>query len=322
MMKRKIHHTRLYSENKKRRTREMSYLNISKGDATEQFVAEIMRNFKNIEDVQVIGNTGNMFDIIYKYEHDEYRAIQVKTLSKDLNSEDTWRVKIDQKYLQDTLIVLVNEDRTRFGLIVYDKITTPSISLGFKKINKGKYRYCKYNDKTKFCMSLNRRSKLSSIYNVNQSFSESIKKEYNSLLRLEQQCEQHNIEFNRNTTNGTSIDCYLDKYTTQCKYSSLLEGKTCRFNLYKSNGSIDGIHQNRSYSDSDSIDYFIFEVGGTKTKHDKYQGSFCIIPKQILIDKGYLSTKENKGKKSISLCPPDYEGDHWCLEYWNNYYLH
>lgn len=321
MSKRKIYNTRLYNENKKKRTRDNGYMSISKGDETEQFVAEIMRGFKNVEDIKVIGNTGNMFDIIYKYPNDEYRAIQVKTLSKDNYSQDTWRVKIDQKYLQDTLIVLVNQERTRFGLIVFGNVTTTTISLGYKKLNKGKYRYCKYNDLVKFSVSLNRRSKYSSIYNVENSFSSSIKKEYDSLQRLQEQCKNNNLNFNRNTTNGNSIDCYINNYTAQCKYTSLMSGKYCRFNLYKSNGSINGIHQNRCYNEYDILDYFIFEIGGTESVPELYKGKFCIIPKDILIDRGYISNGDKIGKKSISLCPPDYDNKHWCLEYWDNYRL-
>jgi hypothetical protein len=324
-MKRKIYSTRLYVGNKKKRIKEMAYLSISKGDETEKFVSEIIKSFGNIEDVKIIGNTGSMYDIIYKYKDDNYRAIQVKTLIKDNYSDDTWRVKINQTYLHDTLIVLVNENRTRFGLISYCNVNTTTLSLGFKKLNKGKYRHCKYNDLTKFSTSLNRRSKQSSIYNVEDSFSDSIKKEYNSLLRLEEKCGENNIEFVRNNTNSTSIDCYINKFSAQCKYSSLLEGKKklySKFNLHRSNGSINGIHQTKPYSEYDLIDYFIFEIGGPKTDCNKYNGYFCIIPIKILIERGYISNRENNnGKKSISLCPPDYTEQHWCLQYWNNYNL-
>lgn len=322
-MKRKIYHTRLYTENRYKRIREVSYLSITKGDKTEQFVADIMKKFTSIEDVQVIGNTGNIFDIIYRHKNDVYRALQVKTLTKDLVNVDTWKAKfsIDQ-YPLDTLIVLVNEARDRFGLISYSKIKVKTLSFCFRKMNTGKYRHNKYNNISTFSNSLNIRSKNSSLYDVNYSFSESIKKEYDSLYRLGEKCKSYNIPFSRNSTNSSVIDCFINNKAVQCKYSSLSTGKYnqyCRFSLYKSNGRENGKQRIKSYNESDPLDYFIFEVGGTLHNPEKYKGYFCIIPKQILIQKGYISSGDNKGKKSISLCTPDFKCNHWCLDYWNTF---
>ena len=305
-MKRRIYQTRLYLENRRKRAK----YTLIKGDETEQFVADIMRKFKDIEDVQVIGNTGSIFDIVYKYVNDDYRALQVKTLSYDHYGNDMWKTTFNpEQYPPDTLIVLVNEERTRFGLISYGKINVKTLSLGFKNMNRGKYRRNKYTDIVKFSDSFNRRSKCSTLFDVDKSFSELIKKEYDSIQRLNDKCNEHKISFNRNSTNGNVIDCFINNKTAQCKYSS-----SVKFNLYKSNGSIDGVHQIQSYNESDPLDYFIFEING-------YHGQFCIVPKKIMVERGYLSTKKINGKKSISLCTPDYIGEHWCVKYWNNFNL-
>jgi len=50
-----------------------------------------------------------------------------------------------------------------------------------------------------------------------------------------------------------------------------------------------------------------------------YLDNFCIIPSSVLINKGILKTSEQKGKLGLSICPPDYEKDHWSKEYWNNF---
>lgn len=307
IMKRKVYQTRLYNENKRKRQRELGYLSISKGDETEKFVAEVMKKFKYMEDVQVIGNTGSFFDILYKYENDEYRCLQVKTLVKDLSNNDTWRVTFDSNYMNDTLIVLVNEDRDRFGLISFGSVTTKSLSLGFRRMKKGKYRYNKYNNIISFSESLYRRSKISSIFDIEKSFSSSIRKEFDSLQRLSEKCREYGFSFSKSESNGSVVDCVINNKNIQCKYSSLIKGNYCRFNLCKSNGRFD----TQPYDENDLIDYFIFEVG-------EYKGSFYIIPKNVLIEKGYLRSEKNKGIKSISLCLPDAKY-HWTKKFWNKF---
>jgi hypothetical protein len=100
---------------------------------------------------------------------------------------------------------------------------------------------------------------------------------------------------------------------------SCINGKTlCRFNLYKSNGKVNGIHLTQPYNSIDT-DYFIFEIGGTLQETNKYQNNFCIIPSDILTKKGYLTNDNKLGKKSISICLPDCKTNHWSLQYWNNF---
>jgi len=163
MPKRKTYHTRLYDRNCKSRQRLLGHSSGIKGTATENYIYSIMKDFKDIEDLQVIGSVGGMFDIIYRYPNDNIRAIQVKTLVQNHHSNDTWSVSFEQDYPRDTLIVLVNEERTRFGLISYGAIKVKTLSLGFTRMNKGKYRYNKYNNLEQFKGSLYRRSKSSTI---------------------------------------------------------------------------------------------------------------------------------------------------------------
>lgn len=321
--KRKTYNTRLHDENIKKRNRLLGYSSILKGDATEQYVESIMKDFKGISELEVIGNIGGMFDITYRYPNDNIRAIQVKTLVQNKNIKDTWSVSFEQEYPQDTLIVLVNSDRTRFGLIPYSAIHVKTLSLGFTHMNKGKYRHNKYNNLEDFKNSLYRRSKLSTVYDLTTSVSKSILKEYNSLQRLSSVCTKLSIPFKRNTTNSTVVDCFINNQTVQCKYSSLIDNSNrgCRFSLHKSNGSVNGIHRVQPYSADDPLEYFIFEIGGTYDDPEKYHGYFCIVPKQALVDMEYLSTKEKIGRTQITIAPPDYSGEksHWCLKYWNNF---
>lgn len=274
MPKRKTYHTRLYDREYKTRQRLLGYSSGIKGTATEQYVASVMKDFTGINGLHVIGSIGGMFDIIYQYPNDDIRAIQVKTLVQNHRVRDTWSVTFEQEYPQDTLIVLINSERTRFGLIPYSAIKVKTLSLGFTRMNKGKYRHNKYNSLEDFSQSLYRRSKLSTVYDMTKSVSKSILKEYNSLQRLASKCEKFNLSFNRNSINCNVVDCYINNQTIQCKYSSLLEGSSCRFNLHKSNGTLNGVHQIQPYSSDDPLKYFIFEVGGTDDDPEKYHGYF------------------------------------------------
>lgn len=306
MVKRKLYHTRLYEENSRKKARFLGYSSITKGDETENFICEIMSKFKDIEDLQVIGSIGGMFDIIYKYPNECIRAIQVKTLVKNHNTKDTWSVTFDREYPSGTLIVLVNSERNRFGLITSDNINVTTLSLGFSKLNKGKYRHNKYIDLEIFSQSLYRRSKYSIEYNIENSISESILKEYYSLQRLSFFCDNNKLEYKRNNTNCNTVDCFINNQPIQCKYSSIIQGNKCRFNLCKSNG----VGKKQPYNINDPIKYFIFEIG------EKYHGYFCIIPKKVLITQGYISDMNNEGKTSINICTPDII-NHWSSEYWN-----
>jgi hypothetical protein len=313
---RKAYHTRLYDREFKTRQRLSGYSSVMKGTATERYVERIMRDFRGIDNLEVIGAIGGMFDIIYRYpdDYNDYkRALQVKTLVKNHHANDTWSVTFEAEYPPDTLIVLVNEERTRFGLISYGAIRVKTLSLGFSKMNRGKYRHNKYKNLEDFSRSLFRRSKISTRYIFEKSLSGSILKEYNSLERLEEKCNELNLIFNRNSINCNVVDCYINNQTVQCKYGSYSGGSSHRFNLRKSNGKVDGVHRVRPYSSNDPLKYFIFEIGG------KYKGQFCIIPKKVLDDYGYLSSDVQKGKTFINISVPDSDRDHWCLEYWNNF---
>lgn len=319
MPKRKTYHTRLHDRESKSRQRLLGYSSGIKGTLNEQYVASLMKNFRGITDIEVIGSIGGMFDIIYRYPDDNIRAIQVKTLVKNHHVKDTWSVSFDKDYPQDTLIVLVNSEHTRFGLISYGAIKVKTLSLGFNKMNKGIYRHNKYNTLESFKESLYRRSKYSTVYDVINSVSKSIMKEYNSLQRLSKICKGLDLSFSRNSINCNVVDCYINNQTIQCKYTSFVYGYSCRFNIHKSNGTIDGVRKIQPYNSDDPIQFFIFEIGGTHDDPEKYHGYFCIIPKHIMIEMGYLSTEQNIGKTYINISVPDSSKYHWSLKYWNNF---
>ncbi len=309
------YNTRLYCSNKKKKSIEGGRNAILIGESTEKYIADIISSFKDIKNVEVIGNIGGMFDITYQCKNEDItRAIQVKTLTNTGN--DSWSVSIPRQYFPDTLMVFINIERDRFGLIYYRDINVKYLTLSFKSIKKGKYRFNKFNTLDVFKNALHRRLFSSSMFNIESSTSDTILKEYYSLKRLEDKCINNKLTYFRNISNGTVIDCYIDNLAVQCKYSSLSSSNSsCRFSIIKSNGS----NKMQPYHYNDPINYFIFEIGGIEGVEDKYKGYFCIIPKDVLNDLGYLQNDVSAGKTSISLCLPDNNNDHWSKSYWNNF---
>lgn len=307
--------TRLYFSNQKQKRQEQGHKSIEIGDQTEKYVANLMSDFKDIKDVEIVGNLGGMFDITYKCrDEDITRAVQVKTLSP--KKGDSWSVSIPTNYFPDTLMIFVNVERTRFGLIFYKDIDVKFLTFGFKNKNTGKYRRNKFNNEEVFKNALHRRLHLSSHFDIATSTSENVLKEFYSLQRLENKCKENEIQFARNITNGNTIDCFLNTIGVQCKFRSTSTSSiSCTFNISKSKG----LGNSQPYHINDPIDYFVFEIGGTPTDREKYHGYFCIIPKNVLNEEGYLENEFEDGKKSITLCFPE-DKNHWTSPYWNNYH--
>jgi hypothetical protein len=64
------------------------------------------------------------------------------------------------------------------------------------------------------------------------------------------------------------------------------------------------------YDEKDNIDFFIFNI--TTSGHEN---SFYVIPKFVMLDRGYLTSSDYEGKKTIYIAPPDYKDSHWTLEF-------
>ena len=88
------------------------------GEATEDWVYNIMVDFNTINSVNKIGYNGHKLDIIYKTNNEEeYRGVQIKTLQVNNKSKDSFNLEFKkEKYSEDTLIVGTNVKRDRFVL--------------------------------------------------------------------------------------------------------------------------------------------------------------------------------------------------------------
>lgn len=267
------------------------------GDETEIYIENLLRQ-KGIDQVKRIGYTGNKYDIIYRFYGDMYRCLQVKTLICKSHENDTWVVNFGtQTYEDDTLIVLVNEHKTRFCLMFFEELSSSSLYLSFKK----NYKYNLYTDEQTFISELFNKSRKSTLYYENIGYSPNISSEMISIGNLEKICNEKGLSFRRNDKNYDVIDCFINSYSIQCKFSSYIQHSSYMFNLRKN------LHKSRCipYDVSDNIDYFIFDLSNTM---------FLIIPKKILFLRGYLSGKKKNGRTSIFLSSRQ---DKWFSRYIN-----
>lgn len=284
--------------------------NILKGDKIENWLCEIIKIFSNIETVERIGFTGNKFDIKYKFRNEnKERGLQVKTLSKGY-TEDAWFFSTNKsKYDDDNLIVGINEYLNRFVLAFPNEILKGKTIFSFMS-GGSIYNKNMFTNITSFLNKLKILMEKSTIYNIQTALTEAQKKEFYSMERLENKCNELKYSFKRNDTIN-SIDCFINIYNIQCKFSSVIKFNKCYISLSKCDGTYNKKHKRRPYDIKDNIDFFIFEILNK-------ENNFYIIPIKIMIQKGFISTKDQIGKMKISI---DLYNRDWISTYLNGFDL-
>jgi hypothetical protein len=290
------------------------------GDATENFILKLLLNCRRFKKVVKIGNVAGNADICITNFDNSVNYIQVKTLTRNNAhpvSKDLYYLTYETKYPDDMLIVMVNQQRTRFALEFAKNIKVKRLSLTYDTI-RTKYADIMFTDVEEFREKLIELIPLSTTENT---IGKSILKEIEMLQRFENFCNNHNITYMRNETNGNTIDGYINGYSFQAKFRNKRKKKvtqeTYSIDSCKSAGLLNGKHIKKNY-ESGEFDFFIVELGGSEKDPDKYKGNFCIIPAKILIEQEIFKTSECKGKKAFYICPPDYDKPHWSKDLWNN----
>jgi hypothetical protein len=142
--------------------------------------------------------------------------------------------------------------------------------------------------------------------------------------RLEVRCGRVGITCRRNPNPNSSIDGWIGTYAVQLKFRSFPvdKGTTFKVPLRQYAGVIRGTEVKKPYAATDPFDFIIAEFGGTKAEPTKYQGQFCVLPKQVLVDRGVFSSATQPGQTSVGVAPPDYPRKHWTLEHWKTFDQH
>ncbi len=283
------------------------------GDKVENFIFELLKDNKDIEYVERIGQTFDRSDIKYKLNYqEEWRCLQVKMFSKCEKFEDKWTSSVQRKYDKNMLMVFSNQENNRFALLFFKDCPETNLTVTFPIPGKNKDNT--FIDLNSFTTKLFSMIPESTLYQ--QTLSKNHTTEYHHFLRLKNQCKNHNITFELNDTSGSVVDCFINKYKIQCKASNTKCKKAIKYNfpLHKSSHGVKGKQFSMPYHEDDDIDFFIFEIV-------IYPGNFYIIPKHVLLQKGFIRTSSQCGKQIITMPPPDYKKKNWKMQYLNKFEL-
>ena len=286
---------------------------IQTGDLSEIYFCKLLESmdYKNVIN---LGNIGATSDIHIITHEDKNYFIQVKTLTHT-RGDDYYLTHDIGKYPDNMLIVMVNKERTRYAIEFAGNIKAKRMALPFNS-KKSKYLNIMYTDLKIF------KHKLKTLIPLSRTelefSSNTIKKEYEMLNRLESFCNDNNMIYKRNLTNSQPWDGTINGHKLQAKYVSIpYETQlTYAISSKKCAGIFNGKATYRHYDVGD-FEYAIVEIGGIKGDETKYHNNFCIIPAKVLIEQKVLKSKTCKGKKCFSICPPDYLRSHWSKPYWN-----
>lgn len=283
------------------------------GDDTEKYIKKLLLSVDVYKNIEIVGNSGSNADIKILHFDDSINYLQIKTLTKNRKNR-SYYMSNDHIYPENMLIIMINKERTLFTLEFAGNIKVKRLSLTY--CEKSKYKDIMFKDINVFTSKLISLIPLSCKCN---NICDGISKEILSLDRFKNLCDDKNITYSRNTTNGNTVDCFVNNLECQMKYvsSPYKTSKTYQVTSNKSCGRLNGKNIKRNYEEND-FDIMIVEIGGIKDDLKKYEGNFCIIPKSELLLQGILKTSTCKGKKVFHVCPPDYKPNHWSKKYWNN----
>jgi hypothetical protein len=287
--------------------------NISVGEASEKWVAQQLRLCDPRWNVEEIGQTTDKTDTKITLETGEVKSIQVKTMTQITSDRLSCCVK--QRYAPRMLLVMVNRNRNRFAVAYAE-----DIDVDCPTFSSTKRVHLQCWDQPTFLTRI--RSLLPGAADYVQDVSVAASKELGMNQRLTQVCLQRGISVVRNGSNGNTIDGWVGDIPVQCKYRSF--GQTsrkgvCTVGAVKGSGMLNRRLIQRPYHEDDPWKILIVELGGTIEEPTLYHGRFCMIPKEVLIAQGVLETRDCLGKTSFSVCPPNYERNHWSKPYWDNF---
>lgn len=285
------------------------------GDKNELYICKILLETNIYKNVKIVGNIGGNADIIILHYDNTKNYIQIKTLTKNIHTKNIYYMTNNKIYPDNMLIVMIDKEHKYFALDFAKNIKVKKLSLPFGSM-KSKYENIMFTDIKKFINKLIDLIPFSSQYNI---ISDSISKEKESLENLENYCKKNNLTFERNNTNGNTIDGIINNLSFQSKFVSFNKKNQITYIIdsQKSSGRLNGKSIKKNYEEND-FDIMIIEIGGTQKDPDKCKNNFCFIPKNILIEQNILKTNTSKGKKAFYICPPDYNKIHWSKKYWNN----
>lgn len=289
------------------------------GISTETFVESLLKKDDRIHHIETYAQYNAFVDLVVYTKADSIgKQVQIKTITK---ANDRYFVTLDKKYKDNMLIVACSNDRDLFAVCFWKEIKHVK-RLSLTKSEKSMYKHMIFDDSKTFV------DKIVSLLpcalqfeNIRDELAKPMLLEYDMTQRLAAKCAELGYVFTKQRNNDNPIDVYINGKTIQLKYSTYIpkghitfsvtiEKCLCRYN----NKNV-----KQPYSIDDGIDFFVIELNDNQ---NKYQGMFCVIPIEILIEMGYIKSDNQNGKRNLYICPPiGYNKKHWSMQYWNRFDL-
>jgi hypothetical protein len=268
----------------------------TKGDATQEYLVTILKECDEITDIERIGQEGAKLDITFLFKtKSELQGIQVKTLRKDNKSNDSWRISTDSGYALDTLLVGINSDRTRFCLYYYGDFPQTLISFTIGNNSRDRPNLYYTNNLQDFKKVLFQKLRDTTTLKNNcllPFLNIDAQKEHIMLKNLRNICDIKGLEYKRHNTSDSTIDCYINGYRIQCKYTNVQSRWAGTLHLMKSKGRINGKRTKVAYEEND-FDFLIAQIDGL----DYYY----VIPMKVLIEKKQITANAGPGQICLTL---------------------
>ena len=257
------------------------------GDDLEKYVYDI---FIKYYETEMTGWCGDIFDLIVTTSDNIQRGIQVKKLSKVYGTINSYKLRCEKTYPNNTLMVYINQEDCRFAVFLCDQsIKNSSITFSDRVSYKSIKLFEDPKDFRQYILTVVKGAFDISNMQLKDRFYKTNLKEYLSIQRVKEFCIKHNLEYKPNYTRSSFIDFYIKGKAIQHKFSLYRRNNRYEISLYKKKNK-----KPVPYHIDDEIDFFLIEIGD-------YLSEFCLLPIDEMIKEGYIETKDQKGKKVISI---------------------
>jgi hypothetical protein len=220
---------------------------------------------------------------------DLWLPIQVKTTCKPFRE---YSFTCNERYPNCIIICLCLSDKKMWMMKGSDIHTTNKISIGLKKSKYDINIVTKENILIKF-NDFYMNNSLFSFEMLDTPISIYQQKEREFRKFVEVQCPF--IPFSYPDRNALVFDFMINGYKVQEKVGSIRKNRCLQyvFNIFKSNGNIDGCHRYQRYASGDNDFYWL------NLPDKKY---FFVLPESILLRDGYISNSDNiEAKTNMSI---------------------
>jgi hypothetical protein len=277
------------------------------GDETEDRVRIAIQSKLGLN-VRMYGHATTYFDLGVTVDSVE-RAVQVKTLS-NAHQSSTYGFFNNglNRYPSDLLLVAVDSEWKRFFCaFVSECKPTTRISLPFggqSAYTSDHYVRHMFMDESSWLDTIMVKIRNSTIVtreNMLEHMCKTSRIEFESRERLVPRLHQETLEFTPNHVLGSPIDGWINDHSVQLKYTSNDIGTKhtswqLRLHRYSHRNGKKEVYV--PYHENDGVDFYVIETEGNH---------WFIIPKDVLVRTGMLTTRTQPGRDQLRLSLPTHK---------------